>query len=578
MRKLAIISTLIICLIGLLLFGSGMVLANSHPFRPGSLLFPLQDTAEQLRLNLLKDPASQTELYIQLAVQRLSDLGELAGTSRQDTALQAFNTALDRAIQSLGNIKDAEDQFPRLQTLLDSLARKAEQSLSQLGAASQEDPVFFSQLLVKVNTLRRMLEEPDALSKIIGLITPSETASIMVRNPNQPTPTPMGIAIMFPPGSKGAEHAFYELVGQHADLACEACHVDGRYAGTPTQCMDCHHAVKPTSHHYPLQDCVSCHTPLDWAIVDFNHQGSTTTDCQSCHASDRPAGHYNGVCSACHNTSAWLPASFDHSAANAKECLYCHQNARPANHYNGQCSACHSTSGWKPATFNHEAVGATDCISCHDNRKPAGHYAGQCSACHRTSGWKPASFNHEAVGATDCIACHSGNKPSGHYGGQCSACHSTSGWRPASFNHEAVGATDCIACHSGNKPSGHYGGQCSACHSTSGWRSASFNHEAMGATDCIACHSGNRPGNHSDGQCSNCHNTSSWGGASFNHSFPMNHGNAGGECAKCHPSGGSAWTCYTCHDEARMIRKHAEKNISDLSNCLSCHSNGKGGD
>jgi hypothetical protein len=139
-----------------------------------------------------------------------------------------------------------------------------------------------------------------------------------------------------------------------------------------------------------------------------------------------------------------------------------------------------------------------------------------------------------------------------------------------------MGATDCQACHTSNRPANHFEGQCSQCHDTSAWGNATFNHQAMGATDCQACHISNRPANHFEGQCSQCHNTSSWQGASFDHSFPMNHGNANGDCTRCHPSGTQSWTCFTCHDKSEMDKKHNEKNISNYaSRCLECHPNGR---
>jgi hypothetical protein len=85
-----------------------------------------------------------------------------------------------------------------------------------------------------------------------------------------------------------------------------------------------------------------------------------------------------------------------------------------------------------------------------------------------------------------------------------------------------------------------------------------------------------RPADHYSGQCSDCHNTNTWEGATFNHSFPVDHGNANGNCAACHPSGGSDWTCYGCHSEAEMIHKHDEEGIPNITGrCLECHPNGE---
>lgn len=256
-------------------------------------------------------------------------------------------------------------------------------------------------------------------------------------------------------------------------------------------------------------------------------------------------------------------------------CTDCHMEAKPKNHFAGQCVLCHTTAGWMPSTFNHQRPIAADCQSCHLSEVPVNHYQGQCSACHSTAAWLPATFDHQTAGAALCQNCHSGNAPPNHYSGQCSACHATTAWLPATFDHQAAGAVDCISCHTTVKPVNHYSGQCSACHSTTTWRPAGFNHQVAGASDCQTCHSNARPANHYSGQCSDCHSTTAWTPASFNHTFPTNHGGADGVCAKCHLSGNSSWTCFTCHNEFEMTKKHNEEGIADyVARCMECHADG----
>ena len=233
------------------------------------------------------------------------------------------------------------------------------------------------------------------------------------------------------------------------------------------------------------------------------------------------------------------------------------------------CVTCHPTGQYKGTPKL--------CEDCHSQVVPTNHFPGDCAACHTTNAWKPANFDHVVAGATDCQSCHTKDRPVDHFQGQCSACHSTNAWKPASFNHSVAGVTDCQSCHTKDRPADHYQGQCSACHSTEAWKPASFNHAVAGATDCQTCHIKNRPANHFQGQCSMCHNTKAWLPASFNHSFPMNHGGAGGVCNKCHPGGSSAWTCFTCHNQASIL-KHHDKIANIASRCLSCHPKGGGGD
>jgi hypothetical protein len=46
-------------------------------------------------------------------------------------------------------------------------------------------------------------------------------------------------------------------------------------------------------------------------------------------------------------------------------------------------------------------------------------------------------------------------------------------------------------------------------------------------------------------------------------------------CSKCHPNSPPAYTCYACHDANKIAKKHAEKKITNFSNCMQCHPTGK---
>ncbi|MCA9929409.1 MAG: hypothetical protein KC419_13060, partial [Anaerolineales bacterium] len=207
--------------------------------------------------------------------------------------------------------------------------------------------------------------------------------------------------------------------------------------------------------------------------------------------------------------------------------------------------------------------------SCHS--PPANHYQGACKNCHTdTNNFKNATFNHSGIGNQDCSACHS--PPANHYQGACKNCHTdTNNFKNATFNHSGIGNQDCSACHS--PPANHYPGSCRNCHvDTNNFRNVNFSHD--GLTDCQSCHT--PPQNHFPGQCSDCHNTNSFQGATFDHTFPINHKDANGDCAKCHPGGNTAtWTCTACHAQNKMDDKHKEENGYNGNNCTDCHANGK---
>src|SRR5207244_4861394 len=70
----------------------------------------------------------------------------------------------------------------------------------------------------------------------------------------------------------------FALTGAHVTVACAQCHVGGKFAGTP-------------------MDCVGCH------LTDFQ---KTTNP-------NHTAAGFATTCSFCHTTTQWLGAKFDHS-------------------------------------------------------------------------------------------------------------------------------------------------------------------------------------------------------------------------------------------------------------------------
>ena len=462
----------------------------NYGLKSTSPLFFIQNTVEQITLALKPSPDARAQFSFILLSRRASELTPASTPAAQQLALTALDQAINRSLKALAKLNP--NQIPPLNQIAQIAIQNAQTALAGSTLPSSQALQMVEFKLQRFATFMR--SGPPTSEQLVELAGKKLTDDVPT-----PAPTPM---VNFE-----VVHPSFALVSAHANLACSACHAEGKYQKMPTDCASCHSAQAPSS-HYPLV-CESCHQPTTWKDVRFDH--ATVVDssqCATCHSKVRPSStHYTPQCGLCHSTIAWKPAQFDHSVAAAADCITCHQTQRPANHWSAQCSACHkSTTAWLPASFDHKVAGATDCISCHASRKPAGHWNAQCSGCHGTGGWLPASFNHSAAGATDCISCHASRKPAGHWNAQCSGCHGTGGWRPASFNHSAAGATDCVSCHGGQRPAGH-----------------------------------------NSGQCSSCHSTSTWAGARVNHTFDINHGGANGKCSVCHPNGPPATDCKTCH-------------------------------
>lgn len=237
------------------------------------------------------------------------------------------------------------------------------------------------------------------------------------------------------------DHAAFALVGNHAGLACEKCHVEGKFAGTSALCESCHHV--PVNHIPGITaGCGECHTPLGWKPAKFDHSffpligQHQALECAQCH----PGGRFVGTSPLCET---------------------CHQV--PANHAVGvvtNCQACHTPEGWKPAHIDHSRFPLTGvhrtlpCLSCHSRgvfqglstacaacHQPPDTHVGMssdCRSCHTTSGFQPSTFRHQQVGP---------HVPSGEHPLSCSSCH---GGRYAQAS--------CTACHGSGKPGGDGGG------------------------------------------------------------------------------------------------------------------------
>jgi hypothetical protein len=237
----------------------------------------------------------------------------------------------------------------------------------------------------------------------------------------------------------GFRHSGFPLTGAHAAAQCEACHAGGVYAGTPSQCSDCHlDAYQSTSDpdhlafNFPLA-CDSCHTTSAWLPADFRHTG-ITSGCVDCHLSDyqgatdpnHVASNLPMSCEDCHSTKRWRPTTFNHAGITSG-CVDCHltdyQGAKDPDHVANNlamtCEDCHTTNAWIPGGFNHAGI-SNGCVNCHldeyqsttDPDHDALGFPLDCEFCHNTNTWDGANFDHNfpidsgAHRRLDCADCH----------------------------------------------------------------------------------------------------------------------------------------------------------------------------
>jgi hypothetical protein len=206
----------------------------------------------------------------------------------------------------------------------------------------------------------------------------------------------------------------FELRDAHRDMACEYCHVNGVFKGTPRNCAGCHTiggrisaTPKPPNHVASDSNCALCHSGYNFApIFRMDHTGAKGT-CASCHnnvtATGKDAKHIlsDNNCTACHTTVAFTPARMEHADLLQKEqCAGCHNGVRASaktlRHVitTSSCNDCHTTLSWSPARFNHSGVTGL-CQSCHNGITAMGKVSNHpataldCSSCHRYPSWNP---------------------------------------------------------------------------------------------------------------------------------------------------------------------------------------------
>ncbi len=146
----------------------------------------------------------------------------------------------------------------------------------------------------------------------------------------------------------------YPLTGAHIQVNCTECHIDGQFAGTPSECFFCHEddfEEVDDPNHVEAQfdhDCITCHSTEAWSPADFDHDNT-----------DYPltGAHIQVNCAECHIDGQYADI--------ASECFDCHEEDYNNARYEGSthrgagfshdCEACHTTNNWDNANFDHDA-------------------------------------------------------------------------------------------------------------------------------------------------------------------------------------------------------------------------------
>lgn len=396
----------------------------------------------------------------------------------------------------------------------------------------------------------------------------------------------------------------YPLVGQHAQVECDACH--NGHATAPLAygtCEDCHEDLH--GGQFKPRPCEECHTVdvAAFALRTYNHDQTSfplvglhqNTTCEECHG-DREEALYVGRpfddCDACHvdeHDGRFEPTLCQkcHTPEGFRALFFNHDDTafpHTGKHKEVACNGCHEDFKWIGFAFG-------SCADCHDEASP--HEEGvlgpeTCDTCHDTEAFNLITFDHAANTRFDLAPAHLDNK--------CSSCHDSVD-RFAGLNSE------CQACHRDDKPWGHYEGRCGDCHLAEDWFPGGLGDKDHAVTgfplegqhaqiDCEDCHAPTRARGeanplcvscHSDddshrrqlgSECQDCHATTTWFRVRWRHAttgWPLRGAHKLAGCNDCHAATyvGTPTDCYRCHSKDASPGEYHQTELFQF--CESCH-------
>lgn len=130
----------------------------------------------------------------------------------------------------------------------------------------------------------------------------------------------------------------FPLIGQHAVVPCEECHLAATFKGTTLDCAACHE--KSDRHGGRLgPKCGDCHNPNGWAFWRFDHNAQTDYPLDGAHKGLR--------CESCHRNPT------RGAVTQSKSCNACHAGDDVhQGRFGTFCERCHVTSSFKDVRLN----------------------------------------------------------------------------------------------------------------------------------------------------------------------------------------------------------------------------------
>jgi hypothetical protein len=131
--------------------------------------------------------------------------------------------------------------------------------------------------------------------------------------------------------------ARFPLIGLHAVVPCEECHLTAQFKQAPGECNDCHKAKDVHKGRFGAK-CGDCHNPNGWRLWRFDH--NTQTDFVL------DGAHQGLSCHACHKESA------GGNLEQSSECNACHSaDDVHEGRFGPLCQRCHTTTRFGDVKF-----------------------------------------------------------------------------------------------------------------------------------------------------------------------------------------------------------------------------------
>ncbi len=373
----------------------------------------------------------------------------------------------------------------------------------------------------------------------------------------------------------------YPLIGKHASVGCDSCHVRSRVTASDIRSL--------------------------LGKRRLTYMGLSSA-CQNCHA-DEHRGQFSNTCDQCHTENGWKPAT-----------KFSHDRSRyplTGRHTKVECASCHSKKVPNTQAVMYRGLAFSTCNDCHTDPHH-GKFTQPCTACHSTLAWEQVSgkeFDHArtkfplagAHAKLQCAACHAKSPRERNASGElgfhvtrfqaCSNCHADA--HAGQFAARADKGR-CEACHtvqsftlvtytvedhakSGFALTGaHMATPCVACHAANQVKAKSTRRFHWDATvTCTTCHKDIHAGQFSNrqGGCEGCHKTTAWSDLLFDHAktkFPLEGRHRTTPCEKCHLKAtpvryvGLSTVCVDCH---KNDEPHAGQfAVNGTTQCEPCHS------